>query len=148
MRMHSLNHSLFLGATSDIGLVGGNDQYETGRFQACTAFCNALEQCELPYRGRWVGFAVVYDRTVQGAVAVEKNSGPDWRREHVRRGKSVRKQNQGLVVMDSHLVWFTFKSGCETKRCQITAWNASEWGVTLFGLTVGTITHASATLAV
>ena len=41
-----------------------------------------------------------------------------------------------------------FSSGCETSRCQTTAWNASVCGVTCLGFTVGTITQASATLAV
>ena len=35
---------------------------------------------------------------------------------------------------DSHLVWFAFSFGCETSRCQTTAWNASECGVTLSGI--------------
>src|SRR5271167_4154860 len=48
----------------------------------------------------------------------------------------------------SHLVCWTFSLGCETRRCQITAWNASECGVTFWGFTVGTMQHASATLAV
>jgi hypothetical protein len=47
----------------------------------------------------------------------------------------------------SHLVWFSFKSGWETKRCQMTAWKASLCGVMLAGLTVGTMTQAWATLA-
>jgi hypothetical protein len=90
MCMHSLDHGLRLGATSDIGLVGGDDQHEAGRFQAFTAFRNTVEQCEFLYCGGWVRFAVVYDRTVQGAVAVEKNSGPECRHD-VRRHKNVRK---------------------------------------------------------
>jgi hypothetical protein len=38
--------------------------------------------------------------------------------------------------------------GCETSKCQTTAWNASAWGVTRSAFTVGTITTASATVAV
>ena len=48
----------------------------------------------------------------------------------------------------SHFVWFTLRSGWETKRCQTTAWKASLCGVMLFGFTVGMITQASATRAV
>ena len=55
--------------------------------------------------------------------------------------------SDGFATTLSHLVWFIFKSGCETNKCQTTAWNASLCGVMLFGFTVGTITHASATFA-
>ena len=44
MCVHSLDHGLRLGAASDIGLVGGDDQHEAGCFQACTAFRNTFEQ--------------------------------------------------------------------------------------------------------
>src|SRR4051812_29665315 len=50
----------------------------------------------------------------------------------------------GAATTLSHLVWFTFTSGWETQRCQITAWKASLWGVMLLALTVGMITQASA----
>ncbi len=50
--------------------------------------------------------------------------------------------------VDSHFVCVTFNFGCETNKCHTTAWNASLCGVTCVGFTVGTITHAVASLAV
>ena len=49
---------------------------------------------------------------------------------------------------DSHFIGAAWSDGCETRRCQIIGWNDSVWGVTVAGLTVGTTTQASATLAV
>src|SRR5207302_10749801 len=49
------------------------------------------------------------------------------------------------AAVDSHLVCAAFTAGCDTSRCQTTAWNASACAVMVSGLTVGTITHASAT---
>src|SRR5438128_259878 len=53
-----------------------------------------------------------------------------------------------IYLIDSHFISLTANAGCDTIRCQMTAWNASVWGVTVLLLTVGTITHASATFAV
>ena len=49
------------------------------------------------------------------------------------------------AAVDSHFVAVRLIDGCETIRCQRTAWNASACGVTVAGLTTGTTTHASAT---
>src|SRR5262245_29703901 len=51
-------------------------------------------------------------------------------------------------AIDSHFIGRARSAGCVTIRCQMTAWNASACGVTVSGLTVGTITQTSATRAV
>ena len=56
--------------------------------------------------------------------------------------------NHSITAEDSHFVCPAFSAGCDTSRCQTTAWNASACGVTLSGFTVGTITQASAIWAV
>ena len=45
---------------------------------------------------------------------------------------------------DSHLASAVFKSGCETSRCQTTAWKASACGVRCAGFTSGTTSGTSA----
>src|SRR6266436_10020127 len=57
------------------------------------------------------------------------------------------KQSQ-THLSDSHFISLAASAGCDTIRCHTTAWNASVCGVTVLELTVGTMTHASATLAV
>src|SRR6266446_4138957 len=57
------------------------------------------------------------------------------------------KQSQ-THLSDSHFISLAASAGCDTIRCHTTAWNASVCGVTVLGLTVGTMTQASATLAV
>ena len=77
-----------------------------------------------------VRLAVAHDRPIDHAVAVEEHRG------------------SGCHRVDSHFVGAALRRGCDTSRCQTTAWNASVCGVMVSGLTVGTITHASATCAV
>src|SRR3712207_6219136 len=73
-----------------------------------------------------VGDAVAHVGAVEHAVAVEEHGAAHQR-------------------SDSHLVCAARSSGCETIRCQISAWNDSAWGVIVSGLTVGTTTQAWAT---
>ena len=49
---------------------------------------------------------------------------------------------------DSHFIGEACSAGWDTSRCQMSGWNDSVWGVIVAGFTVGTIRHASATLAV
>ena len=84
-----------------------------------------------------IGAAIADDCAVQHAVTVEED-----------RPVGLAASRPLAHRTDSHLVARDFSRGCETSRCQTTAWNASEWGVMCSGLTVGTIAQAAATLAV
>src|SRR5439155_8524804 len=53
-----------------------------------------------------------------------------------------------LYFTDSHFVCPVFRRGCDTKRCQISPWNASVCGVVWVALTTGMMAHASATCVV
>jgi len=75
------------------------------------------------------------------------------RHRRVRGGRQVRGSAHRLpafrpAVTDSHFVACILRAGCETSRCHTTAWNASVCGVIAWGASGGTITQASATLAV
>ena len=62
---------------------------------------------------------------------------------------TVQKNRPGLHQrVDSHFIWFCFKSGCVTIKCHTTAWNASVCGVMVSPLTAGISTQASATFLV
>src|SRR5439155_11767065 len=81
--------------------------------------------------GRFIGLCRrVEDVRVDHSVTVEKD-------------RSMSRQ-----IADSHFISFCFSLGCDTIKCQTTAWNASVCGVTVSVETVGTITHAVATFAV
>ena len=81
------------------------------------------------------GKTVAQDRAVDHPVAVQEDGARHYRCDV-------------FAAEDSHFVGFAFSFGCDTIRCQITAWNDSVWGVMLSGFTVGTSTQASATRAV
>lgn len=85
---------------------------------------------ELPDVCGRIRFAFANNSPIENAVPVKEN-GPAF---------SYR--------TDSHFVAFICRAGWETIRCHMTAWKASACGVTVLGFTVGTITAASATLAV
>ena len=131
--VHGLDDGLRLGAAADVGLVGRDHQHVACRVQGTAGGGHVFEQAKILQAVGRIGLALPHDLSVQRAIAVEENRGPA----------------HGLAATtDSHFVWLILTSGCETQRCQTTAWKASEWGVTLLALTVGTITQASATLAV
>src|ERR1700722_16056544 len=73
--------------------------------------------------------SIANERAIDDAVAIQE----DGRARH--------------LPTDSHFVCFDPRSGWETKRCQITAWKASECGVPVSAFTTGTMTDASATCA-
>ena len=61
---------------------------------------------------------------------------------------AIQKDRTSRYFVLSHFVSAIFRAGCETHRCQTTAWNASECGVTFAELTLGITTATSATRAV
>src|SRR6185503_11674122 len=127
--VHCVEGGVRQGAARDLGLVGDNDEKEAGRPKACQCFLNAGKDFQLFDICRRERPAAADDRPVDDAVAIYEDGAPD-----------------GCV--DSHLVGRVWRSGCDTSRCQITAWKASECGVTRSGCAVGTRTQASATVAV
>src|SRR6185312_13753990 len=124
--VHRLHHLAALGAAGDVGLIRGADEQEAGVTELPRRPDGAREDLELLQRRRGTGAAVADD----GAVPA--------------RGRRAVLAH----FTDSHFVARVLTRGCETSRCQTTAWNASECGVMWSGLTVGTMAQASATLAV
>src|SRR5262249_46228057 len=133
-----LDHLAALGAAGDVRLIGHDDRQEAGVVELAHGFGYPREQLERLERLRGVRPAVADYGAVQHAVAIEE----DRSRPGPRAGRAPAHRT------DSHFVGRAFSRGCETSRCQTTAWNASAWGVMCSGLTVGTITQASETLAV
>src|ERR1019366_4505046 len=144
--VHRLDDGLRLGAPAHIGLIGGDDQGVSGVVQLTARGRHAGEEAEFVHVRGCKRIPVADDREVERAIPVHENGGT------AARGTGGGWRNRGIhglpVETLSHLVWFTLRSGWETKRCQMTAWNASLCGVMLPGLTVGTMTQASATFAV
>src|SRR5438094_810391 len=130
--VHRLHHLPPLGPASDVRLVGDPDEEQARGPERPKRGGGIGEDFEVSQRGRRIGLPVPHNRPVQHSVSVEEGGAA--------RG--------GAHRTDSHLVGAALSLGSETKRCQMTAWKASVWGVTWAGLTVGTITQASATVAV
>ena len=116
-------------ATGHVGLIGHHQIEEAILPEPQQGFPHPIQNAEIFQTLGGVRLAVFYHRLVDHSVPVQEN-GPFQR------------------VADSHLVALAFSLGCETSRCQITAWKASLWGVMVSGFTVGMMQQASATLAV
>src|SRR5262249_55419789 len=104
------------------------DESEARRLESRERIADARENLQVFRALRRIRAPLSDDGSIDDAVPVEEDGG-------------------GHIV-DSHFVGYTLSAGCETSRCQTTAWNASLCGVIVSGLTVGMITHASATCAV
>ena len=126
--VHRLDDDALLRAAGHVGLVRDDDEAEVALAQAQQRVRGAGHDRHRRRVGGRMRLAVAQHGVVQDAVAVEE----DGARHRV----------------DSHFVCATFNFGCDTRRCQITAWKASVCGVTLCAFTVGTMTQASATRAV
>src|SRR5688572_20936432 len=99
-------HCLFrLYPAGDIRLVRHHDQREACRTKPRERLRHARQQLDLIDARRREGLVVPYQRAIDDAVAIEKHRGPHR--------------------VDSHFVAATLRSGWDTSRCQITAWNAS-----------------------
>src|SRR5258708_954218 len=106
------NRFLRRGSARHIGLIGDHDQDEAAVLQSLQLFAKAWVNFDILGPCRRKRLSVTYHGTIQHAVAVQK----DCPRFHL----------TGIAVptADSHLVWFAFSFGCDTNRCQTTAWNA------------------------
>ena len=114
-------------SAGDVRLVRHDDQKEARFVQRCERLSDAGQDLKLGDAGGRVGLAVAHRGAIEHPVAIEEHGASHGR------------------TADSHLVWLAFSLGCETRRCQTTAWNASECGVTVSALTVGMMQQASAT---
>ena len=111
----------------DVRLVGHDDQQEARLAQRRKRLPDARQNLKFGDAGGRIGLAVAHEGAIEHPVAIEEHGASHGR------------------TADSHLVWLAFSLGCETRRCQTTAWNASECGVTVSALTVGMMQQASAT---
>src|SRR5882672_3960004 len=119
---------LSLGPTSDIGLIGHYDKQIPGCVQYLAGLAYTGQETKFFDTVGRMRDSVRYGNLVNNSIPIQEHSGSHR--------------------IDSHFVWVCFRIGCETRRCQTTAWKASVWGVTFSELIVGTITQASATCAV
>lgn len=127
--VHRFDRFAALRAAPYVRLIRDHNQKKSGILQLLAAFGYAgikLKFAEV--RGR-KGEPVADHRAIDDAVAIEKDGGPAY-----------------FVL--SHFVCAVFSAGCETSKCQTTAWNASACGVVFIGLTVGMMMQTSATCAV
>ena len=130
MGVYALDGFLPRRAARDIGLVGHPNEHKAGALEAAASLYRPLDELYLRQVGRRIGLPAADNRLIEHAIPVEEYRPPVLQRT------------------DSHFVLFAWSAGCETMRCQMTAWKASECGVTVLGFTVGTITAQSATCAV
>ena len=134
VRVHRIDLRARQPLARDIRLVGRDDQAEAVLAQALECRGRVGKDDHLLDGVGRIRLAVADIGLVQHAIAIEEHG--------------ARHALAGARSTPSHLVCFAFSAGCVTSRCQMTAWNASECGVTASGLTVGTMHTASPTLAV
>jgi hypothetical protein len=115
-------------AARHIRLIRDHHQQEAGGFQSRQGRGRIRVDLHFGGSDRRVGLAIADQRARQHAVAIQEHG--------------------ALHRSDSQRVSAAFSAGCETSRCQTTAWKASACGVMCAGFTAGTITQASATCAV
>jgi hypothetical protein len=113
-RVDRIDHVSLLRPPRHVRLVGDPDEKQTGAFQSLQRAGDVGQHLQLGERGWRTGSAVFHDGAVQDAVAVEER----------------RASRRAAHRTDSHFVGAAFTFGCETSRCQTTAWNASVCGVT------------------
>ncbi len=129
-----LNGILTSRASRDIGLVGHDDEEKSCLLQAPQTFGYSRKNLDFRDTGRGMRLPLPNNGAIYYPVAIKENSAPFGHDRH--------------LTADSHLVSCALSFGCDTSKCQTTAWEASECGVIFSELTVGTITHASATCRV
>lgn len=71
--MHGFDCGLCLRAAPHVGLVGCYDQMEAGALQLGATGCHSREQNKFFQAGRRIGFPVFDYRSVERAVAIQKN---------------------------------------------------------------------------
>ena len=102
-----------LRASADIRLIGHYHKKEARALEKAACLPDAIQNFKLLHRIRRIGFAVAHHGPIDDAIAIEKD-GPA----------------HSLALVRYHFVALSLSFGCETSRCQNTAWNASECGVT------------------
>src|SRR4029077_21100419 len=105
--MHRLDYLAPLCASVNVGLIRDHDQQKARGIELLTTRGQVFVDFEVLYAGRGIGPALTHERSVEYAVAIEENSATRY-----------------FVL--SHFVCATLSFGWLTKRCQTTAWNASE----------------------
>lgn len=126
--VHRLDALAALRSPAHIRLISDNHEKKASRFQPGARLGRVrvkLEFIDVPRRKRT---AVADHWPIEHAVPIQ--------------------EDRPIYFVLSHFVCAVFSAGWETNKCQTTAWNASVCGVVFMGLTVGTITQTSATLAV
>ena len=74
VRVERFDEGLRNRAAPDIGLIGGDDEEESGVLQLSTSLSHSGKNLELRETGRWVWLVVANKRAIDDAVAVEENS--------------------------------------------------------------------------
>ncbi len=134
--VHGLDDFPFLLGGRDIRLVGGNDYKKSGPMKVFNGFHHTGQNLHfLECVGR-IRLATANEGAVDNAISVQKDSPPCF--------LAIAQKRE----IPYQVVIFFCRSGCETRQCQITAWNASVCGVTWVGSTVGITTTTSPTLFV
>ncbi len=101
--MHGLHLRSRLGSATNVRLIRDHNEKESGGcFKTKRGIHHIGIEFEFTQARWWVGSSGANDRAIQNAIAVEKNRTLDY-------------------LMLSHFVSLTFKSGCDTSRCQTTA---------------------------
>lgn len=73
-QVHGFDDALLLRTTTDIRLVGDNNEGITRSLQRVAIFTNALEESKICQGLGWIGFAIAHALHVQRAIAIEENS--------------------------------------------------------------------------
>jgi len=120
----------FGGSPRDIRLIRHANEQEARLLEEAAPLDCPLDEPHLREIAGRIRLPVTDNRFIEHAVPVEED------------------RPRVPYRTDSHFGLFACRAGCETMRCQMTAWKASECGVTVLGFTVGTITAQSATCAV
>src|SRR5579862_7134672 len=101
--MERLDGLARLCSSGYIGLIGHNDESKSRATKSANRIMDTRKDFKFrrPRRGVWP--PAKHQSPVDDPIPIQENS------------------PSGHRVTDSHFVWFTFRTGCETSKCQITA---------------------------
>lgn len=103
MVMDRLNRFTRHGTTSDIRLVGDDNQPVPGGTKPREGFGDTGEDFNRPDGPGWTWYAVTHEGAIDHAIAIQEYDTIAYR------------------ARDSHVVGFCCRAGCDTSRCQMTA---------------------------
>lgn len=89
--MHGFDDGLRLSAASDVGLIGGDDEYIPAGCQLRACLRDTVKEFELLERARWIWFPVTYPLSIQRSISVQEHGRTPGR---ARRGK--------MAVIEGH----------------------------------------------